>query len=197
MRYPPIYVPPLCQPISLTQINNEKKTKGGEVGGQREKRVSAKKVSAKKKRGFHSSVPAISAPLPPDSGSLPLLPSRLPPRPGADGQKGGRRDREGARTPSPTLASHPPPALVLQRARSQHHTGQEEDRGNARSAQSQAPPSPMLIVFALDTSASTAARSVPGLSLLDCAKGAIEHFVKVCVDVCVVREKQGNARGRN
>jgi hypothetical protein len=55
----------------------------------------------------------------------------------------------------------------------------------------------MLIVFALDTSASTAARSVPGLSLLDCAKGAIEHFVKVCVDVCVVREKQGNARGRN
>lgn len=40
----------------------------------------------------------------------------------------------------------------------------------------------MLIVFALDTSASTAARSTAGLSLLDCAKGAIEHFVKVsCV----------------
>ena len=38
----------------------------------------------------------------------------------------------------------------------------------------------MLIVFALDTSASTAARSAAGLSVLDCAKGAVEHFVKVC-----------------
>ena len=39
----------------------------------------------------------------------------------------------------------------------------------------------MLIVFALDTSASTAALSTAGLSVLDCAKGAIEHFVKASV----------------
>jgi hypothetical protein len=47
----------------------------------------------------------------------------------------------------------------------------------------------MLIVFALDTSALTAARSVPGLSLLDCAKGAIEHVVKV-------RERERDEEGR-
>ena len=53
----------------------------------------------------------------------------------------------------------------------------------------------MLIVFALDTSASTAARSVPGLSLLDCAKGAIEHFVKVCVCERDDDRKRGEGRG--
>jgi hypothetical protein len=54
----------------------------------------------------------------------------------------------------------------------------------------------MLIVFALDTSASTAARSVPGLSLLDCAKGAIEHFVKVWW-MCVCARETGKCEAEN
>ena len=38
----------------------------------------------------------------------------------------------------------------------------------------------MLVVFLLDTSASMNQRCANGLSLLDCAKSAIEHFHKVC-----------------
>ncbi len=37
----------------------------------------------------------------------------------------------------------------------------------------------MLVVFLLDTSASMNQRCANGLSLLDCAKSAIEHFHKV------------------
>ena len=38
----------------------------------------------------------------------------------------------------------------------------------------------MLVVFLLDTSASMNQRCSNGLSLLDCAKSAVEHFHKVC-----------------
>ena len=37
----------------------------------------------------------------------------------------------------------------------------------------------MLVIFVLDTSASMAARSGVGLSLLDQAKAIVEHYVKV------------------
>ena len=37
----------------------------------------------------------------------------------------------------------------------------------------------MLVIFILDTSASMAARSGVGLSLLDQAKAIVEHYVKV------------------
>lgn len=37
----------------------------------------------------------------------------------------------------------------------------------------------MFIVFLIDTSASMNQRCANGMSLLDCAKAAVEHFVKV------------------
>lgn len=39
----------------------------------------------------------------------------------------------------------------------------------------------MLVVWVLDTSASMNQRAHGGLTLLDCAKSAIEHFIKVCL----------------
>jgi hypothetical protein len=37
----------------------------------------------------------------------------------------------------------------------------------------------MLLVFVIDTSASMNQRSAQGITLLDCAKAAVEHFVKI------------------
>jgi hypothetical protein len=37
----------------------------------------------------------------------------------------------------------------------------------------------MLIVFVVETSSSMNQRTIQGMTLLDCAKAAIEHFVKV------------------
>lgn len=44
----------------------------------------------------------------------------------------------------------------------------------------------MLVVWVLDTSASMNQRAHGGLTLLDCAKSAIEHFLKVLQDSRVV-----------
>ena len=38
----------------------------------------------------------------------------------------------------------------------------------------------MIVVFVLDTSVSMNQRAAGGLALLDCAKSAAEHFIKVC-----------------
>ena len=38
----------------------------------------------------------------------------------------------------------------------------------------------MITVFVLDTSVSMNQRATGGLALLDCAKSAAEHFIKVC-----------------
>lgn len=38
----------------------------------------------------------------------------------------------------------------------------------------------MIVVFVLDTSVSMNQRAMGGLALLDCAKSAAEHFIKVC-----------------
>lgn len=64
----------------------------------------------------------------------------------------------------------------------------------------------MLVVFLLDTSASMNQRCANGLSLLDCAKSAIEHFHKVQqklfffalafipdLDFCKVKKKSRNS----
>ena len=49
----------------------------------------------------------------------------------------------------------------------------------------------MLVIFVLDTSASMAARSGAGLSLLDQGKAIAEHYVKV------LRKERGEERRRS
>ena len=45
----------------------------------------------------------------------------------------------------------------------------------------------MIVVFVLDTSVSMNQRAMGGLALLDCAKSAAEHFIKVCSGTALCR----------